>query len=188
MPIYTNDHLHEWLLSRIPVSRKKLHERLFSRTPIFTNAYFHECPFSRIFSYCHIHVNEGSFQLLKADAPGILVDFLKYFEETYVGISARDRRLAVAPRYPIAWWNQYNAVLEGKDTTNNVSEGWHNRFRKLVNKDHPDLYSALKEFQKEQADTEIAILELRRGKSTTDAPKKKWYELKERCRIMVSQY
>ena len=70
-------------------------------------------------------------------------------------------------------WNQYEATIAGLQRTNNLSEGWHNRFRLVVGKNHPDLYSALKEFQKEQADVEIAVAELSLGRSVKAEPKKK---------------
>ena len=79
-------------------------------------------------------------------------------------------------------------VFDFLDTTNNVSKGWHNRFRIVVAKHHPDLYSALKEFQKEQGDTEVKILELTQGKSIKEMPKKKWYDSKARLRSMVQLY
>ena len=115
----------------------------------------------------------NAFRRLKNSAPVCLDDFIQYFETTYVGVAARGRRSAQAARYAIHLWNQYSAVIEEEDTTNNVSEGWHNRFRLVVGKHHPDLYSALKEFQKEQGDTEVKFLELSQGKSIKDAPKKK---------------
>ena len=92
------------------------------------------------------------------------------------------------PRYDVALWNQYDSVIDDLDTTNNVSEGWHNRFRVVVAKHHPDLYSALQKFRKEQADTEVKVLELSQGKSIKDVPKKKWYEAKQRLRTMVGLY
>lgn len=128
------------------------------------------------------------FQDLKRIAPGIAVDFVSYFENTYIGISARGRRAAVAPRYPVDWWNHYESVIDETDTTNNSSEGWHNRFQRLVNKHHPDIYSCLKEIQKEQADVEVCLLELAQGKAIRDAPKKKWVQSKERLRTMVLGY
>lgn len=131
-----------------------------------------------------------TFRQLKATAPAIgrTAEFVTYFESTYVGISAQGRRVAVAPTYRISWWNQHDAVLEGRDSTNNASEGWHNRFRQVVNKDHPDLYSCLTEFQNEQADTEVCLLELSQGKSIREGPKKKWLESRARLQRMVATY
>ena len=56
--------------------------------------------------------------------------------------------------------------------TNNASEGWHNKFRIVVGKHHPDLYFCLTEFQKEQAYTEACIAELALGKKVKTAKSK----------------
>ena len=61
---------------------------------------------------------------------------------------------------PIIDYIEYKAALYGSHKTKNVREGWHNRFKLLVGKHHHGLYSALKEFQKEQSDTETAVAEL----------------------------
>ena len=50
-------------------------------------------------------------------------------------------------------------ILPFEAKTNNGSEGWHNRFRLLVSKAHPDLYVLMKQLRKEQGDTEIAVVE-----------------------------
>lgn len=114
---------------------------------------------------------------------------LLYFDETYVsGKPARGRRRQILPRYPIELWNQHEAALRGSSRTNNVSEGWHNRFAILVGKHHPDLYSLLTEVQKEQADTECAIAELSLGRSVKAAPKKKWYLLQSRLQAITASY
>lgn len=68
------------------------------------------------------------------------------------------------------------ATLNGQHRTNDVSEGWHNRFNILMGKNYPYLYSALKEFQKEQGNTEINLIELGLGKvlkAAAAAPKRK---------------
>ena len=124
-----------------------------------------------VFAFVPVLAVTNRFRQLKNSAPACLHEFLKYFETTYVGITARGKRPATAPRYAIELWNQYQAVLDDLDTTNNVSEGWYNRFRIVVAKHHPDLYFALKEFQKEQGDTEVKILELTQRKSIKEMPK-----------------
>ena len=72
--------------------------------------------------------------------------------------------------------------------TNNASEGWHNRFSTLVGKHHPDLYSALSEIQKEQADSEVAVAELSLGRRIKGAPKRKWIDLHDRIEGIVPNY
>lgn len=104
---------------------------------------------------------EEFFAISKEDAPEAMEEFVKYFHTTYVtGITRRGRRNAVPPKYPIHIWNQYDPTVEGQARTNNVSEGWHNRFHLLMGKSHPDLYIFIKSVQKEQGDTEIAVVEL----------------------------
>ena len=72
--------------------------------------------------------------------------------------------------------------------TNNSSEGWHNRFRLVVGKHHPDVYSAVTEIQKEQAFTETCIAELALGKKIKASPKRKWLELQTRIQNVSREY
>ena len=44
----------------------------------------------------------------------------------------RSKRKAWAPRYATHMWNQYDSTIEGQAKTNNVSEGWNNRFHILM--------------------------------------------------------
>lgn len=132
---------------------------------------------------------KAAFNIVKAQAPAALVEVLTYFSENYVhGRPARGRRAAVRPRYPPQLWNQHEAARLGEHKTNNVSEGWHNRFRLVVGKHHPDLYSALHELQKEEADTEVSIRELALGKKIKAAPKKKWIMLQDRIKAITLKY
>lgn len=129
------------------------------------------------------------FRKLKAAIPQDLKPVAQFFEKTYVlGCPARGSRGAIKPRYPPKIWNQYRAALNNEQKTNNSSEGWHNRFRLVVGKHHPDLYSFLRELQKEQADTEIAIIELGLGRSVKAAPKKKWKDSQARICGIVREY
>ena len=119
------------------------------------------------------------FNLLKCSSPEALNPILHYFEETYViGRGDRGRRrYAVNPRYPPCTWNQHNAALNEEHRTNNVSEGRHN---------HPDIYTIIKEFQKEKGDTEIAVVELSLGKKVKAAPKKKWVDFQRRIQSITA--
>ena len=97
----------------------------------------------------------------------------EYVKETYViGRPGRGRRRAVPPRYPVPIWNQYAGTIEGQHRTNNCSEGWHNKFRLMVGKHHPDIYSFIRNIQREQSDIEIAVVELSLGRAVKAASKK----------------
>lgn len=106
--------------------------------------------------------------------------FFYYFGRTYVlGAPDRGRRRTVPPRYHPLLWNQYDAILTNQSKTNNSSEGWHNRFRLLVGKNHPNIFSAVKEFKKEQGGTEIQLVELSLDRKIKTAQKKNGWIFKE---------
>ena len=131
----------------------------------------------------------AAFDKLRRQCPPSLVGFMDYFNSTYVkGTPGRGRRAGVAPRYNVRVWNQYEAALTRSHRTNNASEGWHNRFRIVIAKHHPDLYAALSELQKEQAYTEVCIAELALGKKVKTAPKKKWLDLQTRIQSIAEKY
>lgn len=85
-------------------------------------------------------------------------------------------------------WNHYEAALAGEQKTNNLSEGWHNRFNLVVGQAHPKLYVALNEMQKEQAHTESQVSEASAGKRVKNAPQKKWLEVQHRLQRVVVTY
>jgi len=57
-----------------------------------------------------------------------------------------------------------------------------------VGKHHPDLYSAVIEFQKEQAFIEACIAELGLGRRVKLLPRRKWLELQERIQGLAASY
>lgn len=131
----------------------------------------------------------SAYKTLRGVCPAELHPVFDFFRKNYVvGTPARGQRRAVPPRYPPPLWNQYATALQKSHRTNNVSEGWHNRFRQVVGKDHPDLYSALSEFQKEQGYTEICIQELALGKRVRNAPQKKWRDVQIRLENIAAEY
>lgn len=58
----------------------------------------------------------------------------------------------------------------------------------MVDKQHPDLYSLIRNFQKEQADTESLIAERSLGRIVKAAPKNKWVQQQSRIRRIVLKY
>ena len=51
--------------------------------------------------------------------------------------------------------------------TNNNTEGWHSKLRKLAGKAHPNIYEAVTLFKSEQAATEVSIMQLAAGGLST---------------------
>lgn len=135
----------------------------------------------------------NAFTTLRAACPPALHDLYDDFARYYItGKPARGRgrnyRAAVPPRYSIEFWNQYDSALTKSHRTNNVSEGWHNRFRTVVGRTHPDLYTAIGEIQKEQGFMEITLMELAMGKKVKAAPAKKWVDRQTRLESIASEY
>jgi hypothetical protein len=130
-----------------------------------------------------------AFAELRRECPPELHTVFDSFSRYYIsGTPARGRRRGRRPTYRPALWNQYQTAIEKSHRTNNVSEGWHNRFRLVVGKHHPDLYTAITEIQKEQGYMEICITELAMGKKVKTSPTKKWIELQDRLESIAAQY
>ena len=93
---------------------------------------------------------------LKASAPESMDEFNKYFKIMYViGTLAQGYRREVPPRYHPSVQNHYASTMTNYSRNNNASEGWHTRFRLIIGKIHPNIFSAIKELKKKQGDTEI---------------------------------
>ena len=57
-------------------------------------------------------------------------------------------------------WNVY--ALDGP-RTNNHTEGWHSKTRKLAGKAHTNIYEAINLFKADQAATEVRLMQLAVG-------------------------
>lgn len=137
------------------------------------------------------------FRQIRDDLPEELDPVIDYFETNYIrklkvrkrkGSQGRIQLVSHSPRFPPAIWNQYEAVLNGSSRTNNVSEGWHNRFQLVVGKPHPSLYAFFEELKKEQADTEIMLNQLSMGKRIRKGVEKKRRQLEEMILNVVETY
>ena len=56
--------------------------------------------------------------------------------------------------------HMWNYFAHSDARTNNHLEGWHNRLNRIVRKAHTNFYEVLELYQKEQAVTEVTILQL----------------------------
>ena len=72
--------------------------------------------------------------------------------------------------------------------TNNLSEGWHNRFRTIVARNHPSVYAFIVELQKEQSDTESMIRELQIGRRVKRPREKSRHQRDDAIYDIVAEY
>lgn len=136
------------------------------------------------------------FRTIRDELPDELDGVVDYFELNYIRRLKIKRRRGTAgirmvyypPRFPPELWNQYDAVLSGSARTNNISEGWHNRFQLVIGKHHPSLYAFFDELKKEQADTEIMLRQLQLGQRIRKGVEKSRREREELIRNVVDRY
>ncbi len=72
-----------------------------------------------------------AFDQLERESPQAAHPVFCYFHESYLrGPQGRGRRRGPrVPRYAVELWNTYEATVADEHRTNNISEGWHNRFQ-----------------------------------------------------------
>jgi hypothetical protein len=85
----------------------------------------------------------------------LLKPFINYFEETWIGVKRRGRRLS--PLFSISLWNVREAVLNEQDKTNNSSEGFNSALASLMSCHHPNIWKFIIELNKMQCQTEVSI-------------------------------
>lgn len=134
------------------------------------------------------------FRQIRDQLPEEIEGVVEYFELNYVRRLKAQRRqgklkvVSNPPRYPPEMWNQYDAVLTDQSRTNNISEGWHNRFQIVVGKHHPSMYAFFEELKKEQADTEIMLRQLQVGQRIRKGVDKSRRKKEEMIRNIVDRY
>ena len=65
-------------------------------------------------------------------------EVLDYFEDTYIGRFRRNDLRAV-PTFAIEMWNMFHRTAQEMPRTNNLIEGWHNKFQGMCTSYHPKL-------------------------------------------------
>lgn len=75
-------------------------------------------------------VAEAADLLLRQnDCPTEAIPIIRYFIQTYIGSNGVD---AQPPLFPISFWNVYERTLSNCFRTNNYVEGWHRRFKAVM--------------------------------------------------------
>ena len=103
-------------------------------------------------------VTEG-MNHLKETVPEEAETLLHYFDATYVSGQLRHRRnmdddlrlnFRRSPQmFPPQRWNMHEVTMSDQPRTNNVAEGWNNKFHKLVGQDHPTVWKLIEVLQAE---------------------------------------
>jgi len=107
---------------------------------------------------------------LKSIMPNHANDLVYYFDKTYVNESYNhigvpgDTNLRFRncpPLFLPEQWNTHNLMLADSDRTNNQTEGWNNRFSRLVGLKHPSIWVLITKIR-----LEIALEETKLAQQT----------------------
>jgi hypothetical protein len=108
-------------------------------------------------------VHEG-MQYIKQTMPEAAEPLVDYFDRTYVSGRLRQRpqqqhedqenvppiRIRrTPPAFPPQKWNMHQVTLDDQPHTNNISEGWNNKFSSLVGEQHPSVWKLIETLQQE---------------------------------------
>jgi hypothetical protein len=104
-----------------------------------------------------------TFEQIKCQFPAEGEPFLTYFEQNYIGVKSQSSRRRKMPKFDISLWDVNTNTLQGQHRTNNVVEGWNNRFSSLMNCSHPNLWKFLKGLKTEQSYVDAQIIQAQAG-------------------------
>ena len=150
-------------------------------------------------------VQEG-MQYLRTNVPADppeAEDLLNYFDRTYVSGHYRQvqnqqmaplnnvpmqplRMRHVPPLFPPAVWNVHDATVNNDPRTNNVCEGWNNKFFNLVGHYHPSVWRSIEWFQREEATVSTLMQQDAVGTQTHKRVKQRYVLMQERLRNLCA--
>lgn len=133
----------------------------------------------------------GAFEVLSEEIDEVherMPELLSYFEHTYIrGRQRPGRGQNYGPSiFSIHLWNHYRTAADGIARTTNSVEGWHYGLQTLFQCHHPTLWTFLDGISKDMQRQRLGYLQAISGIS--EAPRRKYRELKERVRRAVSLY
>ena len=140
-------------------------------------------------------VNEG-MQHVRNTMPDNAEQLVEYFDRTYVSGQFRQRAVPqqnmndiapirvrhIPPLFKPADWNMHEVTLAGEPRTNNISEGWNNKFSSLVGHQHPTIWKMIECLQAEHARVTGILLQDEAGIRPTKRTKKVYVELQKRLK------
>ena len=140
-------------------------------------------------------VQEG-MQYLRTIVPDEADQLLAYFDATYV--SGRHRQVQAPrgairirrtpPQFPPASWNVHSITLEGHPRTNNVCEGWNNKYRNLVGHQHPSIWKSIHTLQGEQNAVQTTVMQHLSGQLPCKRVRRATRVLQERLTLLCNDF
>ncbi|KAK3932001.1 DNA polymerase subunit gamma-1 [Frankliniella fusca] len=123
---------------------------------------------------------EETFDAVVDDMDDRVVPLATTMDSTYLRGANLRRRRVVPPRFPPALWNVHQQAVDDSARTNNVVEGWHSKFQKLLVVHHANVWKFLDEVIDEEHDFHQLLAQVRAGHINIKQPTNKKYEMCQR--------
>ena len=142
-------------------------------------------------------VNEG-FDILRADVPDGAEALTDYVSNVYVNGTFRraqalpaDDQAAVRiwrtpPRFPPEIWNVHAATINDEPRTNNMCEGFNNRFLQLVGHKRPNIWKFIKSIKEEESAVRSVIQQDSIGDPPRKRQKRVYVQLQSRLKALCN--
>ncbi|XP_076044781.1 uncharacterized protein LOC143027383 [Oratosquilla oratoria] len=145
---------------------------------------------------------KAGMALLRSTMPDDAADLVEYLDAIYVSGQLRHQRRDTTtpgvikpirlrrspPMFPADRWNQHHATLANEPRTNNICEGWNNKFSSLVGDANPTVWKLIECLQAEAAAVDAVLLQDDRGVRQNKRSKRCYVELQVRLYNLVTDY
>ena len=91
------------------------------------------------------------WRLLKPLIPDDMLQFVSYYETTWIGTSAAD------PRFSLDLWNFHDSTLMLLPRSTNLAKGWHHGFKSMLSCHNPTIWRFLDCLKAEQDLTDLKM-------------------------------
>ena len=130
------------------------------------------------------HIIEAFEELTEIEF--IPVEFISYFEMTYIGIKRGRRKNRDEPMFSRKLWNVHNRVLRDLPRTNNAVESFNSTLQSSVGAYNPNIWKLILALQKEESLVQAKVTHIKRGEEPKR--KKKNISLDKRIKVLVEKY
>lgn len=119
---------------------------------------------------------------LRTICPPNAEPLLNYFDRTYVS-GGPGLQL---PTFPPETWNVHEATTNNNPRTNNVAEGWNNKFRVSMGYHHPTTPKVVEWFQKEAVEVDTVIAQNAIGNVQRKWVKQVYVQMQQRLQTLIA--
>ncbi|KAK3931315.1 ATP-dependent DNA helicase CHL1, partial [Frankliniella fusca] len=123
---------------------------------------------------------EETFDAVVDDMDDRVMPLATTMDSTYLRGANLRRRCVVPPRFLPALWNVHQQAVDDSARTNNVVEGWHSKFQKLLVVHHANVWKFLDEVIDEEHDFHQLLAQVRAGQINIKQPTNKKDEMCQR--------